>query len=358
MKVGILCKPLDKPFSGSGSHLKGLLSSIAKIPSSINITLLSYTQLDEYYTSNFETIILSGNYFRDIIFLNRQKFDLIHYHPLTIYSPIFVNTKLVSTIHGASGVALKSELGFFRYFHDKFIRRLLSKKMDHLFTVSQASLDWLTCNYNIKNKDITLVHNGISDDLKKFISESKGINSFDSRKFVLHVSNFSSRKNPLVVLEVFRQLSYIKPDMNFIIAGKGWDCNNNFEFISKNGLSNRVKILGFVTDRELADLYSSAKVYFSPSLYEGFGMPNIEAMYCGTPVVISNAFAAGSVSGSAAHVSFEPNNINYFVNAIYKLYIDKFYWDKYSKKSLLHSTNFSWTHSAVKTLNIYKNICE
>lgn len=354
MRVGILCKPLDKPFSGSGSHLKGLLSALSDIDHDIEITLLSYSRLDSRFTDTYKNIVLTGNYLIDNYKINKCNFDIVHYHPLTIFSPVFVKARRFATIHGASGVALRHESGLIRYLHDKYLRRLLANRMDHIFTVSDTSRNWLEENYKLSSGLLTVVHNGVSEQIIKLFQDGQLREGFCKRDFVLHVSNYSKRKNPNMVLNVFRELAMRNPNLNFLIVGNGW-VNNDVvtDFIISHSLVGRIKTLGFVDDAELAGLYSRAKVLFSPSLYEGFGMPNIEAMYSGTPVVISQAFAAGSICGSAAHVSNSPDDLNFFVEAISRLTSDKDYWDCYSEKSVLRANCFCWRTSALKTLALY-----
>ena len=356
MKVGIVCKPLDRPFSGSGSHLKGLISAFESCACDVEITLLSYSKLEFGFSKCFKNIVLSGNYIYDTFLINKCGFDIVHFNPLTIFSPIFVKASRVTTIHGASGVTLKRESGIVRFLHDKYLRRILAKRMDHVFTVSEVSRDWLQHHYKLRTDFITVVYNGVSDQIRALFDGGQNRTCFKDRDIILHVSNYSERKNPSMVLKVFHEASILDKNIDFVIAGKGWDNDVISAYLVRHGLVDRVSVLGFVSDSDLANLYSRAKVYFSPSLYEGFGMPNIEAMYCGTPVVISRAFAAGSIAGRAAHVSDDHDDFEFFTEAILKLSKDEGYWRMYSELSILQSGRYTWRSSASKTLKVYRAI--
>ena len=308
------------------------------------------------YLKRYKKIELTGNYLMDHYIIYKQNFDIVHYNPLTIFSPIFVKGLRVTTIHGASGVALPKELGLIRYVHDKYIRSFLVKFMDHIFTVSESSFFWLVKEYGINKSLMTLTHNGLSTEMLNFYQKKNKRNKFSERSLILHVSNFSKRKNPYMVLKVFKGIANLNKDVDLVIAGNGWNNPKIQSYIRHHNLNERISIKGFINDSDLFDLYSKAKVYFSPSLYEGFGMPNIEAMFFGVPVVISKAFAAGSIVGDAGHVCESPNDFLFFLESIIKLSTDENYWNKYSNLSIQRSLDFNWVRTASKTIETYNSI--
>ena len=194
----------------------------------------------------------------------------------------------------------------------------------------------------------------------RFCSEITDINRLQTSKmlqtgeFWLAVGTLEPRKNLRRLLRAFadyvRQSNSARPLA--IAGGKGWLEQDLKEFIQSLGLSNHVLILGYVSDEELAWLYQNCFCFVYPSLYEGFGLPVLEAMGQGAAVITSNGTSLPEVAGDAVYYidPFEGRDIT---DAFLKLDSDSAYREELQKKAVMQAEKFSWEKSAKEVLGIY-----
>ena len=178
-----------------------------------------------------------------------------------------------------------------------------------------------------------------------------------NKPYVLALSILHPRKNMLGVIEAFFELIDKKEirDLHLVMVGpSGSDTLNIMDAISKNPLlKERVILTGFVQDHELAAIYSEAKMFVYPSFYEGFGLPVIEAMQCGVPVITSNNSSLPEVVGDAA-ILVDPYSNTEIADAMYQIYADEQLYVDMSIKGLAHSKKFSWERCVDDILGSYR----
>lgn len=175
------------------------------------------------------------------------------------------------------------------------------------------------------------------------------------RGFVLFVGTVSPRKNVETILEAFHMLlEENAAETSLVLAGaKGWLTENLFESIAKSEHRKRILHITDLTDAELAHLYASAGVLVIPSLYEGFGLPALEAMHCGCPVIASNRSSLPEVVGSAG-IQLDPRDVLGWSEAMRLLLNDADERMHYVGKGYEQARSFSWRKTAEATLRIYE----
>jgi glycosyltransferase involved in cell wall biosynthesis len=176
--------------------------------------------------------------------------------------------------------------------------------------------------------------------------------------FILFVSTIEPRKNLPSLLHAYRQLldSYHVTTPLVIAGEKGWLFDQVFTLTRNLKLESKVRYLGRVSSEELFWLYNTARVLVQPSFYEGFGLTPLEAMACGTPVVVSNVSSLPEVTGDAG-LLVDPNVPEEIALAIYRLLSDDALWASMAEKGLKRSACFSWDKAARETLALYHTVC-
>jgi glycosyltransferase involved in cell wall biosynthesis len=173
--------------------------------------------------------------------------------------------------------------------------------------------------------------------------------------FILFVGTPEPRKNLITLLRALtevRRNTELRPQL--VIAGKrGWHLNEILAEIASAGLTERLKFTDYISDGDLCALYSSCTVCIYPSLYEGFGLPPLEAMACGAPVITSNIPSIVETTGNAAHL-ISPNDVQQLAQAIVEMIAEGGKRLRLSRAGLERASQFTWERTAELTLQVYK----
>jgi glycosyltransferase involved in cell wall biosynthesis len=174
--------------------------------------------------------------------------------------------------------------------------------------------------------------------------------------FVLAVSTIEPRKNLATLVSAFGLLTHeLDADICLVVAGRtGWLHEDFIQKISSSALRERVRFIGYVTDEELRALYSSCRVFAYPSLYEGFGLPPLEAMACGAAVVASRVGAHIEVLGEEAAVLVPPEDARKLADALGGLLADDDARRSLSGRGRGRAARFTWEGTARETLEVYR----
>jgi glycosyltransferase involved in cell wall biosynthesis len=176
--------------------------------------------------------------------------------------------------------------------------------------------------------------------------------------FILFVGTLEKRKNVPILLKSFYKLKKSKLNHKLVIVGgKGWKYTRIFDLIEGLNLENDVIFTDYVSDEYLVKLYNAADLFVYPSLYEGFGLPPLEAMACGCPVITSNTSSLPEVVGDAG-VMVDPNDIDSLTESMIKILTDNEYREEMGRKSLERAHMFSWKKTAEETWDVYKEVLE
>ncbi len=197
------------------------------------------------------------------------------------------------------------------------------------------------------------------DDGKKFSEVQKKYNI--PNKYFLSLSTLEPRKNIDHVIRSFVKMITEKKidDLSLVLVGnKGWDFDNIFqEYENTKGRKDKIIITGRIPDEDLASIYSHANSFYYMSFYEGFGLPPLEAMQCGTAVVVSNTSSLPEVVGNAG-VLLDPTDQGQLVETMWKIYNNDEYRQDLGRKAIEQAKNFSWEKTVAEHLKIYETILQ
>jgi glycosyltransferase involved in cell wall biosynthesis len=174
--------------------------------------------------------------------------------------------------------------------------------------------------------------------------------------FVLAVGTIEPRKNLLLLVSAFEEVTRVQPDneLQLVIAGgHGWLNGPLFEVLEKSTVRNRILLTDYLHDDDLRGLYSSCSAFVYPSIYEGFGLPPLEAMACGAPVIASRIPALTETLGSAAHF-FDPLSRQQLVESIIQVTANQDLRQRLMSAGIRRAEKFSWERTAQATLEVYE----
>ena len=232
----------------------------------------------------------------------------------------------------------------------------------HVLADSESTKDDLVELYLTPADKITVLYPGVSSDFRPIMdpAEIKQVRKrykLGQEPFVLSVGTLQPRKNHLTLIKAF-ELALGDSEYNLVLAGgDGWSYDAVYELVESRGLQKRVLFPGFIEDANLAALYSSADIMAFPSLYEGFGLPVLEAMACGVPVFASSVSSLPEVTGDAA-LLVDPSNVEDMADAMLKLTENVDLRQSIREKGLERAEQFSWQASAEALLGVYKDLAD
>ncbi len=241
---------------------------------------------------------------------------------------------------------------------EKYWRRILYsglKKADHIISISQATKDDLIRIYRINPDRITPIMLGVSPEFhprdKKECRHKLNLSVKD--KIILHVGTPAPRKNFITVLKAFKQIN--KSLQNVILLKVGRISKNESDYILRNDLSGKIIVRDNIKGKELPLYYAVADILAFPSLYEGFGLPVLEAMASGCPVITSNTSSLPEVVGDAG-IMIDPANQVSLKDRMMELLENSQLSEELAQKGLLRAQRFTWENTAENTLAVYKRI--
>jgi glycosyltransferase involved in cell wall biosynthesis len=173
------------------------------------------------------------------------------------------------------------------------------------------------------------------------------------RPFILAVGNLEPRKNLPALLRAFAQIANDIPHDLVLVGGEGWLTGEIHDTLTALRLGDRVHMTGFVADDDLPIWYSAADLFVLPSLYEGFGLPILEAMACGTPVIASNTSSMPEVAGNAA-LLIDPQDDDAIATGIARVLNDPAFANDLRRRGLTRATRFTWEATAAQTVAVYR----
>ncbi len=283
------------------------------------------------------------------------------FHSPNYFVPPSSGAKLVTTIHDLTFIKYpetmtKADCLYFQ----KHVKQSINRSAK-IITVSSNSRDDLVELLGVEVDKITVVYEAAGshfhriDDtsVRNRVREKYGI----PEEFILSVATLEPRKNLSTLMEAF---CFLKKERDIqhklVITGKkGWLYHDIFETARESGLDSSIIFTGFVDTEDMPVIYSMSSVFAFPSLYEGFGLPLLEAMSCGAPVVCSDTSSLPEVVGDAG-ILVEPTNVKAWVESLEKSLKDKDFVQILRSKGLQRSKLFSWEKAAKETFQVYKDV--
>jgi glycosyltransferase involved in cell wall biosynthesis len=233
-----------------------------------------------------------------------------------------------------------------REFRDRFASqaRDAAASADLIIAVSAFTASQVEHFLKVPAAQIRVIHHGVT---------ARAIPQVPREKVILCVGAIQRRKNQIALI---RALRAAPPDWKLVLAGsRGYDADLAFQEAANSPLADRIQITGYVSDEQLGDWYARASVFAFPSLDEGFGMPALEAMAAGLPVIASNRSAVAEVCGDAA-LLVDPENGDELAGAIGLLATDEERRRTLAATGLEHAAKFRWADAVDKTIRAYKEL--
>ena len=235
-------------------------------------------------------------------------------------------------------------------------------RADMIIAISNHTKRDLVTHLGVSEKKIRVIHCAVSRAFRPI--ESSAIRPVLAKYglphdgYLLYVGNIEPRKNLVRLLQAY---SLMKGRGTFchpliLCGGSGWKNKEVYDCVQRLSLDKEVKFIGYVPDEDLSVLMSGATLFVYPSLYEGFGLPPLEAMACGTPVVTSNSSSIPEVVGDAA-LMVDPHDVEGLSAAIERVLADKDLRVDLRRKGLARAKLFSWDEVALQTLQVYSEVC-
>lgn len=234
------------------------------------------------------------------------------------------------------------------------------ERATHILADSQATKEDLTNIWNVPAEKVTVLYSGVSGRFrpvtdKKQLAAVRKKYDIGDKPYLVSVSTLQPRKNFQMLIQAFKPVAKQQPHNLIIAGGKGWLYEEMLAEVEKQRLEGRVKFIGFVADSDLPSLYSEASLMVFPSLYEGFGLPLLEAMACGVPVLTSNASCLPEVAGEAA-VLLSPTDQAAWSQTMNELLSNSGQRAKLVAAGFLQARKFTWKKAAGQLLEIYQEL--
>lgn len=268
--------------------------------------------------------------------------------------------KRVVTIHDVYHLAYIDTLKPLEKIYARVVLPMATQLSDNIITVSDFSKKEIIKYTHARPEKINVIYNGVEfDRFNKTEANPDLLKRYLLTRYILYVGNVKPHKNIVGLINAFTILHKRHKDVKLVIVGRKERFITGIEgldkYINKLGLENQVVFTGFVDDNALLSLYKGATMLAFPSFYEGFGLPPIEAMASGIPVVASNVASVPEICGDAA-VYVDPCNPEAIANGMIKVLEDSNLSDTLAKKGIERAKAFTWESSASAHIKILEEL--
>ena len=361
---------------GVGTYIRNVVRTLGRLDRETTYLLIgSSDRLKEFGSlpSNFHAVplaepertLMGFQEFRSIV--KRHDCDLVHI-PNLFSIPRALPCPYVMTVHDILDhlARAREQTGAWRSLYFQMTKRVLHGAA-RIFAVSNFTKIEIEKLFAVPAGRIEVVYNAIDERLlrghataadRQLIAERYQV----TYPFLLYAGRISPHKNVVRIIEAFSALKTelekdgAFPDLKLIIIGDDVSGNPDLRrTVIRSGVQNDVRFLGFVPIEVLRTFYDAAKIFVFPSLYEGFGLPPLEAMAHGTPVVTSNVSSLPEVVGNAA-VLVHPENVFEIMRALHRVLLDQPLREKMKERSYRQAARFSWEKSVQRIVEIYQEV--
>lgn len=269
----------------------------------------------------------------------------------------------VATIHDLAPFRLAGKYDWMRMFYGRVVARRLAHRQDRIIAVSEQTAADLERFFNLWGKRVTVIPNGINHQAfrpgdagaaKQWVARKTGL----AKPFFLYIARFEHpAKNHVRLVEAFdRFKAGTKSPWQLVLGGGDWHGSEQIhERIRESPYREQIRVLGFVADADLPQWYRAADLFVFPSLFEGFGLPPLEAMACGCPVLSSTRGALAEALGDAA-ITVDPEDSAELQQRMTQLAGDEAWRAHLRTAGLDQARKFAWERTAAATLDIYNSL--
>ncbi|TGA99822.1 glycosyltransferase family 1 protein [Sporolactobacillus shoreae] len=366
--IGINATILDDKPTGLGIYTINIINELSKVLESTD-KIIVYTSTPEYFTdekivTKKVTNLVKPKYGKKAglirflwlqfifpLLVTKDHCDIIY--STTHHGNLFITRKQILTIHDLLAIKFPKQYKLQNLYFKYVIPHLL-KKSPFLFTVSDNTKLDIVNYFNYPSDNISVIYNSYNKEHFKLINGQWFKKKYGN--YLLFLGASFPHKNVKNAIKAF--IDVVSGDNNLnvklIIVNRKNDYLESVKrfFKANSYFENRVEFVDYVAYNELPEMYSNAVALLYPSLYEGFGIPPLEAMACGCPVIVSNNSSLPEVCGDSA-LYIDPNDIGSISYGIRKMLLDDDMRENLKNKGLIQANKFSWEYSAKK---LYKEL--
>jgi len=360
MKIGIMLRHYDQHGGGVKVYTHNLLKHILELNTNHQFVFLYKNPkfigtYSEYKNVKEIAVKAHTNFMWDHLSVpqiaNKEKIDVLFNPKYSI--PLGGKFKKVFVCHGLDWYAMPWGSKFVDQINHKYIFPKYCKTADSIIAVSDTVKLHLMKYLNVPEEKISTVYSGVNEFFKQPVSQET-VNEIKIKynlpeKYFLYVGQIYPPKNFGRILQSFAKVG---PQNGFklVVAGEHrWLCDEELALIKKLNLDPHIQFLNWVDNQNLPALYKSAEALLFPSLYEGFGIPILEAMASGCPVITSDRFATKEIGGNAA-IFVNPESVEHIAEGIKTLINNPALRQRLINKGYERAQNFSWQKCAIETL--------
>ena len=362
LRIGIDVSPIYMSVSGISNYVRNLLLGLAAVGKEHSFVLYTNrpVNIDPPLPANFTVRMVRLPYPKFQAWFQLSLPIRLHRDGINVFFGSFHRLPLLSaipsvlTIHDLSGLLLKD------YHLQSVVLRnslipLFVRKASRILAVSQFTKDEVIKRFPQAAGKVVVVHEAPSAELTREVDQShlddvRKILSLPQR-YILFLGTLEPRKNLPRLLTAYASIAHRIPH-DLVLAGRiGWKSGPLFELLKSEDLRSRIHLTGFVEVQHLSALLTMADLMAYPSLYEGFGLPVVEAMACGTPVLTSSVSSLPEAAGGAAILA-DPYSVEDIAAKLLELSVDAGLRAELSKKGLTRVSELSWEQTARMTLQV------
>lgn len=375
MKIGITTFGGDGGKSGISRYIINILKAIDSIDDENEYEVLVFEDEKQIFTNNLTRItpVSFGNNLRNPIaniawhqfdlgrLCKRRNYDLLFLPAGNRRLPFSVDCPTVGVVHDFSSLHVKGKYDKYRLFYITKILPVLIRNLTKVITISESSKKDILEFAGIPENRISVIPLAADnyvyfprgkDNVKAEIKKKYGLD----KPYILYISRIEHPgKNHLRLIRAFESVKdREKIPHRLVLAGSDWNGAEEVHHAAESSkYSADIVFTGFISQENLPDIYCGADLFVFPSLYEGFGLPVLEAFSSGIPVACSNSSSLPEVAGNAA-AFFNPYDKNDIANSITRLITNKSLSNTYAQRGLDRSKEFSWASTARQTIEVFK----
>lgn len=286
-------------------------------------------------------------------YIYKDKLDLIH--SLGYVTPLLSSVKKIVSILDINYKGHSNNMSVYKRKLLGLMVYLSAKSSKKIITISEFSKEQIIKHTNTHKDKVTVtLLSGSTDNIIDVKNIPKSQYNFDS-PYIISFSSPSPHKNIARLIKAFKEIAKVKPNLKLVLVGHSNKSEALQELILENNLREKIIFTGFVADKEIIPLISASELFVFPSLYEGFGIPLLDAQQCNVAVLSSNAGSLPEVGGKGA-IYFNPLSIDEMEKEILKVLKNEDLKNEVKQFGLINRQNFSWNKTANQTYNLYEEI--
>ncbi len=365
MKIAIDVHSLESQSAGNETYFQQLLSSLVKKNNANQYSLL-YTHaaapLNTPVDQRFNWVAVSPNRVRRILFdlpraLRRIKPDVCHCQYIR---PPGLKCKTVVSIHDLAFEHFPETFSMVQRMAMKTLVRQAAMRADRILTISHFSADDISRTYGVPREKISVAYPAVSPAFQPGDKQKARIHLAARYKleneFLLYVGRIQARKNLVQLIEAYARVRQRGATAKLVIVGKSdYDSKQVFDKIADLGLHDAVFSPGYVPQEDLPLFYQGAEAFVFPSFFEGFGLPVLESMACGTPAITSVGSSLEELAGGAA-LLVDPHSVDSMVNAMERVLGSADLRADLAARGLGRSADFTIENFAGQVLQVYASL--